>query len=80
MSNLATTTTTTHTKKRDRSTRSFGYVGYCHLGTARVWSSSLTQCIDEARDFIQANPKYLTRKGIFVYELGKEKKYINKVT
>tara|TARA_R110001583_G_scaffold10763_4_gene49518 strand:+ start:516 stop:725 length:210 start_codon:yes stop_codon:yes gene_type:complete len=65
----------------ERLTKSFGYIGYCHLGKARVWSSSLTQCIDESQDFIQANPRYLTRKGLFIYELikGEERKFIKRV-
>jgi len=73
MSHSAANTSNTHTKE-------YGYIGYCHLGKARVWSSSLTDCIYEAKAFIQDNPKYLTRKGIFVYKLGNEKKYVNKVT
>ena len=62
-------------------TQSFGYVGYCHRGIARVWSKSLTQSINEARAFIQDNPRYLTRQGLFIYELikGKERKFIKKV-
>lgn len=62
-------------------TQSFGYVGYCHRGIARVWSKSLTQSINEARAFIQDNPKYLTRQGLFIYELikGEERKFIKKV-
>ena len=62
-------------------TQSFGYVGYCHRGIARVWSKSLTQSIDEARAFIQDNPRHLTRKGLFIYELpnGEERKFIKKV-
>ena len=65
----------------ERLTKSFGYIGYCHLGKARVWSSSLTQCTDEARAFIQENPRYLTRKGLFIYELikGEDRKFIKKV-
>jgi len=55
------------------------------LGTARVWSESLTDCQTQAQEFMAANPKYLTRKGLFVYKLipGEEKKFIkriNKVT
>tara|TARA_A100001515_G_scaffold143912_1_gene146419 strand:- start:44 stop:385 length:342 start_codon:yes stop_codon:yes gene_type:complete len=62
-------------------TQNLGYVGYCHRGIARVWSKSLTQSIDEAKAFIQDNPRYLTRQGLFIYELikGKEKKFIKKV-
>ena len=62
-------------------TQNLGYVGYCHLGIARVWSKSLTQSINEAEAFIQDNPKYLTRQGLFIYELpkGEERKFIKKV-
>jgi len=62
-------------------TQNFGYVGYCHRGIARVWSKSLTQSIDEARAFIQDNPRHLTRKGLFIYKLpnGEERKFIKKV-
>ena len=65
----------------ERLTKSFGYIGYCHLGKALVWSSSLTQCINEAKTFIQENPRYLTRKGLFIYELikGEERKFHKRV-
>jgi len=66
----------------DRSPRAdLGHVGYCHLGTARVWSESLKDCETQAQEFIAANPKYLTRKGLFIYKLviGEQKEYIKKV-
>ena len=80
-SSLTTSTEATHNDEANRSTRAhFGHVGYCHLGTARVWSESLKDCETQAQEFIAANPKYLTRKGLFIYKLADEKKYIKKVT
>jgi len=52
----------------------FGYVGYCHLGTARVWAESFEECKAQAETFKDANPKYMTRKGIKIVELVKENK------
>ena len=83
-SNSTASTEATHNEV-ERSTRGLGYVGYCHLGTARVWSSSYEGCNTEALEFMQRAPKYKTRKGLFVYKLipGEEKKFIkriNKVT
>ena len=46
-----------------------GYVGYCHLGTARVWSSTYEGCNTEALEFMQRAPRYETRKGLFIYKL-----------
>ena len=85
MTRSSSTASTEATHNETRSTRGLGYVGYCHLGTARVWSESLTDCQTQAQEFMAANPKYLTRKGLFVYKLipGEEKKFIkriNKVT
>jgi len=56
-----------------------GYVGYCHLGTARVWGSTLKECETQAQDFIRRMPGYLTRKGLFIYELGNKRKFHKRV-
>ena len=76
-SNSTASTEATHNEAR--STRGLGYVGYCHLGTARVWSESLKDCQTQAQEFIAANEKYLTRKGLFIYQLADEKKYIKRI-
>jgi len=84
-SNSTASTEATH-NEAERSTRgALGYVGYCHLGTARVWSSSYEGCNTEAIEFMQQAPRYMTRKGLFIYKLipGEERKFIkriNKVT
>jgi len=51
----------------------YGYVGYCHRNLPRVWSVSLEQCTQEAERFCKQNPRHMTRKGIWIYELDKEK-------
>ena len=81
MTRSSSTASTEATHNETRSTRGLGYVGYCHLGTARVWSESLTDCQTQAQEFMAANPKYLTRKGLFVYKLipGEEKKFIKRI-
>jgi len=56
-----------------------GYVGYCHLGTARVWSESLKECETQCRDFIRQSPGYMIRKGLFIYELNKAKEFKKRV-
>ena len=58
-----------------------GYVGYCHLGTARVWSSTYEECNTEAVEFMQRAPRHETRKGLFIYKLilGKERKFIKRI-
>ena len=56
-----------------------GYVGYCHLGMARVWGSTLKECETQALDFIRKKPGYMTRKGLFIYELGRERKFHKRV-
>jgi GTP-dependent phosphoenolpyruvate carboxykinase len=78
----STTTTEALHNEAERSTReALGYVGYCHLGTARVWSSTYEGCNTEAVEFIAANPRYMTRKGLFIYKLilGEEKKFIKRL-
>ena len=56
-----------------------GYVGYCHLGTARGWGSTLKECETQAQDFIQKMPGYMIRKGLFIYELGSKRKFHKRV-
>ena len=76
------TATTEALHNEARSPReALGYVGYCHLGTARVWSSSYEGCNTEAIEFMQQAPRYMTRKGLFIYKLilGKEKKFIKRI-
>ena len=76
------TATTEASHNEARSTReALGYVGYCHLGTARVWSSTYEECNTEALEFMQRAPRYETRKGLFIYELtkGQEKKFIKRI-
>ena len=76
------TATTEASHNEVRSPRAaLGYVGYCHLGTARVWSSTYEGCNTEAVEFMQRAPRYKTRKGLFIYELtkGQEKKFIKRI-
>ena len=76
------TATTEASHNEARSTReSLGYVGYCHLGKARVWSSTYEGCNTEAVEFMQRAPRYETRKGLFIYELtkGQERKFIKRI-
>ena len=78
----STATTEALHNEAERSTReALGYVGYCHLGTARVWSSSYEGCNTEAIEFMQQAPRYMTRKGLFIYKLipGEERKFIKKL-
>ena len=73
------TATTEALHNEARSTReALGYVGYCHLGTARVWSSSYEGCNTEALEFMQRAPRYMIRKGLFIYKmiLGEEREFI----
>ena len=66
----STATTEALHNEAERSTReALGYVGYCHLGTARVWSSTYEECNTEALEFMQRAPRYKTRKGLFIYKL-----------
>ena len=76
------TATTEALHNEARSTReALGYVGYCHLGTARVWSSTYEGCNTEALEFMQRTLRYKTRKGLFIYKLimGEEKKFIKRI-
>ena len=76
------TATTEALHNEARSTRAaLGYVGYCHLGTARVWSSSYEGCNTEAQEFMQRAPRYMTRKGLFIYKLipSEERKFIKRI-
>lgn len=78
----STATTEALHNEAERSTRvALGYVGYCHLGTARVWSSSYEVCNTEAIEFMQRAPRYMTRKGLFIYKLipGEERKFIKRI-
>ena len=80
MSGSTATTEALHSEAR--STRAaLGYVGYCHLGTARVWSSSYEGCSTEAIEYMQRAPRYMTRKGLFIYKLiqGEERKFVKRV-
>jgi len=80
MSGSTATTEALHSEAR--STRAaLGYVGYCHLGKARVWSSSYEGCDTEAVEFMQRAPRHETRKGLFIYKLilGKERKFVKRV-
>ena len=81
MTRSSSTASTEATHNEARSTRGLGYVGYCHLGTARVYSPSYEGCDTEAQEFMAANSKYLTRKGLFIYKLilGEERKFIKRL-
>ena len=64
------TATTEASHNEARSTReALGYVGYCPLGTARVWHATYEGCNTEALEFMQRAPRYKTRKGLFIYKL-----------
>ena len=64
------TATTEALHNEARSTReALGYVGDCHLGTARVWSATYEGCNTEALEFMQRAPRYMIRKGLFIYKL-----------
>ncbi len=78
----STATTEALHNEAERSTRvALGYVGYCHLGTARVWRATYEGCDTEAVEFMQRAPRYMTRKGLFIYKLipGEEKKFIKRI-
>ena len=80
MSGSTATTEALHSEAR--STRAaLGYVGYCHLGTARVWSSSYEGCNTEAIEYMQRAPRYMTRKGLFIYKLitGEDRKFVKRL-
>ncbi len=80
MNDSTATTEASHNEARSPR-EALGYVGYCHLGTARVWSSTYEGCNTEAVEFMQRAPRYETRKGLFIYELtkGQEKKFIKRI-
>ena len=76
------TATTEASHNEARSTReALGYVGYCHLGKARVWSAIYEGCDTEAVEFMQRAPRHETRKGLFIYKLilGEERKFIKRI-
>ena len=80
--NDSTAPTEAFHNEAERSTRvALGYVGYCHLGKARVWSSTYEGCNTEAVEFMQRAPRHETRKGLFIYKLilGKERKFIKRI-
>ena len=80
--NDSTATTEALHNEAERSTgEDLGYVGYCHLGTARVWHSTYEGCNTEAVEFMQQAPRYETRKGLFIYKLilGEERKFIKRI-
>ena len=77
------TATTEALHNEASSTReALGYIGYCHLGKSRVWSSTFKGCKTEAVEFMRQAPRYMTRKGLFIYKLipGEEKKFVYKLT
>ena len=80
MNDSTATTEASHNEVR-APRAALGYVGYCHLGTARVWSSTYEGCNTEALEFMQRAPRYETRKGLFIYELtkGQERKFIERI-
>ena len=80
MNDSTATTEASHNEARFPR-EALGYVGYCHLGTARVWSATYEGCNKEAVEFMQRAPRYETRKGLFIYELtkGQEKKFIKRI-
>ena len=80
MSDSTATTEAVHNEAS--STReALGYIGYCHLGKSRVWSSTFKGCKTEAVEFMRQAPRYMTRKGLFIYKLipGEEKKFIKRI-
>ena len=81
MNDSTATTEASHNEARSPR-EALGYVGYCHLGKARVWSATYEGCNTEAVEFMQRAPKYMTRKGLFIYKLilGEEKKFVYKLT
>ena len=80
MTDSTATTAALHNEARSPS-EALGYVGYCHLGTARVWHATYEGCNTEALEFMQRAPRYETRKGLFIYELtkGQERKFIQRI-
>ena len=80
MNDSTATTEALHNKARSPR-EALGYVGYCHLGTARVWSATFEGCNTEVVKFMQRAPRYMTRKGLFIYKLipGEERKFIKRI-
>ena len=80
MNDSTATTEASHNEARSPR-EALGYVGYCHLGKARVWSFTYEGCNTEALEFMQQAPRYETRKGLFIYELtkGQERKFIQRI-
>ena len=80
-SSSTASTEATHNWTKGSPWCSLGYIGYCHLGKPRVYSPSYEGCNTEAQEFMAANPKYLTRKGLFIYKLilGEERKFIKRI-
>ena len=81
MTDLTATTEAIHNEAEESTREALGYVGYCHLGTARVWKSTYEGCNTEAIEFMQRAPRYETRKGLFIYKLilGEERKFVKRV-
>ena len=81
MTDSTATTEALHNEAERSTWGALGYVGYCHLGTARVWSSSYEGCNTEAIEYMQRAPRYMTRKGLFIYKLiqGEERKFVKRV-
>ena len=79
--NDSTATTEALHNEASSTREALGYIGYCHLGKSRVWSSTFEGCKTEAVEFMQRAPKYMTRKGLFIYKLimGEEKKFIKRI-
>jgi hypothetical protein len=82
MSDSTATTEALHNEAEESTREALGYIGYCHLGKSRVWSSTFEGCKTEAVEFMRQAPKYMTRKGLFIYKLimGEEKKFVYKLT
>ena len=80
MTDSTATTEALHNEARSPR-EALGYVGYCHLGTARVWSSSYEGCNTEAIEYMQRAPRYMTRKGLFIYKLitGEDRKFVKRL-
>ena len=50
------------------------------LMSGRVWSMSLEDCETQAKEFARSRPRYITRKGVFIYKLAEEKELIKVLT
>ena len=80
MTDSTATTEALHNEARSPR-EALGYVGYCHLGTARVWSATYEGCNTEAIEYMQRAPRYMTRKGLFIYKLitGEDRKFVKRL-